>query len=346
MNTKYNSYAPVTLALPSKGALAQPTLNFLQDCGLAVWKPNPRQYTGNIPAVEHLDVMFQRVKDVVYKVADGSAQLGITGLDVVREYADENVMVIHNDLNYGHCQLVVAVPEAWVDVENIADLADVALDIREEQHRDLRIATTYTTSSRRFLHENGIHHFSLVKADGAIEAAPTLGYADAVIDLTQTGTTLRENRLKMLEDGTIITSQACLIANQQALEQHPQLMRVVKILLEYIDGALNGKRYYQLSANAAAESQEQIIALLSKYHVTADAHGVSVVPASQDGNRYTLTLSVLKRDMLAVVEYIRQLGGNQITVQPVRFVFLDESPTYSQLKTKLQPAQPDPTPDR
>jgi ATP phosphoribosyltransferase len=74
-----------TLALPSKGALSQPTLDFLKHSGVKVWKPNPRQYTGTIPAIDGLNVMFQRVKDVVYKVSDGTAQLGITGLDVVYE---------------------------------------------------------------------------------------------------------------------------------------------------------------------------------------------------------------------------------------------------------------------
>ena len=228
----------VMFALPSKGAIAEPTLNFLQDCGLRVDKPNPRQYIGTIPAIPSVDVLFQRVIDVLYKVADGTAKLGVTGLDVVAEYGQDDVIVIHDNLNYGHCKLVVAVPEAWIDVENMIDLAEVALDFRETKLRNLRVATTYPNKTREFLHKNGIHHFSIVAAEGAIEAAPTIGYADIVVDLVQTGTTLRENHLKPLPDGVIINSQACLIGSRQTLQEHPEAMNAARILLEHIDAAL------------------------------------------------------------------------------------------------------------
>ena len=99
-----------TLALPSKGAIAEPTYNFLKDSGLRIHKPNPRQYTGSIPAIPQLNVLFQRVKDVLYKVADGTAHIGITGYDVVAEHPSEEIVVIHPTLGYGHCALMVAVP--------------------------------------------------------------------------------------------------------------------------------------------------------------------------------------------------------------------------------------------
>jgi len=102
---------PLTLALPSKGAIAEPTINFLRDCGLKVEKPNQRQYTGVIPAIPLLSVLFQRVTDVLYKVADGTAQIGITGYDVVSENPHSNVVIVHKELGFGHCSLVVAVPE-------------------------------------------------------------------------------------------------------------------------------------------------------------------------------------------------------------------------------------------
>src|ERR1044071_978661 len=103
----------LTLALPSKGAIAEPTINFLRDCGLKVEKPNQRQYTGVIPAIPSLTVLFQRVTDVLYKVTDGTAQIGITGFDVAREHPHENLVIIHDRLGYGQCSLVVAIPETW-----------------------------------------------------------------------------------------------------------------------------------------------------------------------------------------------------------------------------------------
>src|SRR5689334_12337220 len=231
----------VTLALPSKGAIAESTLSFLRDCGLKVDKPNQRQYTGYLPAISEIQVLFQRVTDILYKVADGTAQIGITGLDIVRENPNENLIVIHDKLGYGQCSLVVAIPETWVDVENMTDLLDIALDFRENKRRNLRIATKYPTLTRQFLHNQGLHHFTLVKAEGAIEAAPTLGYADIIIDLTQTGTTLRENHLKALADGVIVESQACLIGNADALRSRPDVLEAARLLLEYMDAALQGR---------------------------------------------------------------------------------------------------------
>ncbi len=328
----------VILALPSKGALADPTINFLQNCGLKVWKPNARQYTGTIPSVPGLDVMFQRVKDIVYKVADGTAALGITGLDVVYEHSDENIIVIKDDLEYGHCRLLVAVPEAWVDVETLLDLKDVALDLREQQHRNLRIATTYTRSARQFLHEQGLHHFNLVKADGAIEAAPTLGYADAVIDLTQTGTTLRENRLKPLNDGVIISSQACLIGNRHALQQNPGLLETLRMVLEYMDASLLGKRYYQLTANIKGESAEAVAQQITVNGVTSGLQGPSIAPVySKSGGHdwYAATIVISTKSLLPAVEYIRSIGGTQVTVNTMKFAFMECSPTFEKLQETL-----------
>src|SRR5690606_22604108 len=268
----------VTLALPSKGAIAEPTLNFLRDCGLRVDKPNPRQYTGSLPAIPNVDVLFQRVTDVVYKVADCTAHLGITGLDVVREHPHDNLIVIHEDLKYGQCKLLVAVPEAWVDVESITDLVDVALDVREYNRRNLRVATTYTNLARQYLHEQGIHHVTLVNAEGAIEAAPTIGYADAIIDLAQTGTTLRENHLKPLPDGVIVESQACLVGNLNALRTNPAILESTRLLLEYIDAALSGRSFYQVTVNICGESASGVAQQVAANPITRGLQGPTIAP--------------------------------------------------------------------
>ena len=329
----------VTLALPSKGAIADPTINFLRDCGLRVDKPNPRQYTGSLPAIPAVDVLFQRVTDVVYKVADGTAQLGVTGYDVVREHPDDNLIVVHPDLRYGYCKLLVAVPEAWVDVETIADLVDVALDFREHQRRNLRIATTYTNMARQYLHEQGIHHFTLVNAEGAIEAAPTIGYADAIIDLAQTGTTLRENHLKPLPDGVIVESQACLIGNLTALRENPAVLESARLLLEYIDAALSGRNYYQVTVNICGTSAEDVAELVSANPLTRGLQGPTIAPIYAGGNAdrvyFTVTIVVSSSDLLNSVEHLRKIGATQSVVVPVRYVFHEESPTYARLLAQL-----------
>ena len=204
--------------VPSKGRMEQPTLDFLASCGLTVARPNPRQYQATMSGQPGVTVLFQRTHDLIRQVADGSVDLAVAGYDYFLEYDPEgsDLLVVYPDLGYARAEVVVAVPEAWVDVSTLDDLADVALELREAG-RSLRVATIYPNLARRFLDEHGITYFTLQVADGALEAAPGLGYADIVVDLTETGTSLRENRLKCLEDGRLLTTQACLIGNRRLL---------------------------------------------------------------------------------------------------------------------------------
>lgn len=331
-----------TLALPSKGAIAEPTTAFLRDCGLRIDKPNQRQYTGMIPSIPSLSVLFQRVTDVVYKVADGTAQIGITGFDVVKENQDDNLIIIHEKLGYGHCSLVVAIPEIWIDVDDMSDLLDVSLDFRENKQRNIRIATKYPLLSREFLYKHGIHHFTLVKAEGAIEAAPTLGYADLIIDLTQTGTTLRENHLKILNDGIIIDSQACLIGNRQALRDNPDYLNTTRTLVEYIDATHHGRGFFQLIANIQGENAEAIALKVAANPVTHGLQGPTISPiygssenAGVNNKWFTVTIIIANKDLLPAMEHIRAIGGTQTIVSPVRYIFLEQSPIFQGLVANL-----------
>jgi ATP phosphoribosyltransferase len=328
----------VTLALPSKGAIADPTIAFLSDCGLRIDKPNPRQYTGSIPAIPGLELLFQRATDVLYKVADGTAQLGITGLDIVREFSTDEVVVIHEALKYGHCQLVVAVPEAWVDVETMTDVAEVALDLRERSRRNLRIATKYPLLSRRFLYQHHLHHFTLVAAEGAIEAAPTIGYADVIIDLTQTGTTLRENHLKPLPDGVIVDSQACLIGNRSWLKHSAEGRETLRLLLERMDAALTGRDYSHVTVNMRGGSADEIAARVAANPLTHGLQGPTIAPiyGTGDPGWYTVTIIIANRSLLNAVDHLRAIGAAQAIVTPVRYVFHQQSPTFARLLAALE----------
>ncbi len=330
----------VTFGLPSKGALAEPTLEFLKSCDLRVLQSNPRQYTATLPMLPLVDVLFQRVNDIVFKVADGSVDLGITGLDVVQELtgSSDDVIIVHDNLRYGACQLVTAVPEAWIDADTMADIVDISLDFRENKRRNLRIATKFTRLARQFLHQHGVHHFTLIEAEGAIEAAPTLGYADMIIDLSATGTTLRENGLKPLTDGVILESVACLIANARSLRERTAVLETTRTLLETIDAALNGRNYYQLTANIRGQSAEAVAHAVAANPLTRGLQGPTVAPIyaantpeSDDGQWYSATIIVHSKNLLDAVAHLRSIGGTQTTVIPVRYVFLPESPSFRTL---------------
>jgi ATP phosphoribosyltransferase len=328
-----------TLALPSKGELAEPTDQFLKDAGLRVHRPNQRQYTGSIPALPDLQVLFQRVKDVVYKVADGTAQLGIAGLDIVHEYPSENLVIIHDKLGYGHCQLVVAVPEAWIDVQDIDDLREIAQDMRDQHNRNLRIATTFPYLTRSYLHSVQLHHFTIVRAEGAIEAAPTIGYADAVVDLTQSGTTLRENHLKTIDGGTILESQACLIGNRRALQNDPNLMANVRQMCEYIDACLASKEFVQLTADIRGKSPQDIAAVLALNPATSGLIGPTIAPVfthTNETQNFTVTLTVSRHNLLQAVDYLRSVGGIHVLITPLRYLFREQSQTFANLQAALE----------
>ena len=330
----------ITLALPSKGVLAAPAQDFLRACGLRVHKPNPRQYTGSIPTLPGLVVLFQRVRDIVAKVADGTVELGIAGLDLVREMENDDLLVLHDHLGFGHCILQLAVPTTWVDVQSMADLVDLAQDFRQFHRRNLRVATNFPRLARQFLNAHSLHHFTLVQAEGAIEAAPTLGYADCVIDLSQTGTTLRENHLRPLPDGdgTLLPSQAVLIGNRRLLRALDDDRREpLRTLLELIDAALQGRQHYQLTANLTGDDPAQLARRLLANPLTRGLEGPTLAPTwTSDGQKvFALTIIIPADQLLPAIEYLRSIGGRQAVAHPLRYVFLEESPTWRSLQTAL-----------
>ena len=338
------------LAMPSKGALSEATQAFLASCDLKVTKPNPRQYTGRISNAPYMDVLFQRATDVMYKVSDGTVHLGITGYDIVHEHNSDAVMVLHDALGYGHCRLVVAVPESWVDVETVQDLADVAWDFRERKGRNLRIATKYTSSTRQFLRQHNIPHYTLVRAEGAIEAAPTIGYADVIVDLTQTGTTLRENHLKQIEGGTVLSSQACLIVNRHAFASNPTAVQRLRPFLEFVDAALNADGFVQVQVDMQGDSAAAIAKLMTANRVTPGSHGPTIAPVYHpDASDYTnpgwFTVSVIvqRTELMHVIDSLRHIGGQQAVVNPIKYVFGRTSPTFTRLQQLLTWLADDPT---
>ena len=326
------------ISLPSKGALDKDTRQFLGAAGLKVSRPNERQYVGSIPAAGNVSVLFQRAADIFTKVAEGSADLGVTGYDVVsengRDYDD--VVVICDRLGYGGCELVLAVPDSWIDVTSSQDLADLTL-VFKEKGRDLRIATKYPNLTRKWFYQKRIVNFSLVEAHGALEAAPSMGYADAIVDVTSTGTTLRENRLKRLTDGTILQSEACLIGNKRELKGSKEKLASTKIMLELIEAQVAAKNYLSLTANVRGKSPEEIADRLMKDLKLAGMRGPTVAKVySQEGDDwYAATIVVPKKMLVGAVEHLRQVGGRDITGFAPNYIFGDRSFIYEDLKAKL-----------
>lgn len=330
-------------AIPSKGALYDETLGFLESSGLKVSRPNPRQYTARIKALPGIEVWLHRAAEIVQKVAAGDVDIGITGLDLVRELADDdaNILLADEDLGYGGADLVLAVPEAWVDVQSWHDLADLAAEWAGEG-RQLRIATKFHNLVRQFCYSRGINVFTLVDSQGATEAAPALGYADLIADITETGTTFRENRLKIVAGTTILRSQACLIAGRAALRHDATKLGVVKAVLERIEARRRARGYEQVIANVPGASLDAVGEQIVAVPELAGLRGPTIAPVfdkeaatSQGSGWHSVSLVVRSDQMLRVVDHLRAIGSTGIVVLPVHYVFGDRSDAFTRLQEQI-----------
>jgi len=205
----------VTLALPSKGRLKDEAVERLRQAGYPIRLPeNDRRYRAAVDGLDGLEVTFLSASEIARELDRGSIDLGVTGEDLVRETIPdwESRVAISARLGFGHADVVVAVPEVWFDVTTMADLDDVAADFRHRHGRRLRIATKYWRITQQFFSQkHGIQVYRIVESLGATEGAPAAGSADVIVDITSTGSTLKANHLKVLDDGVILRSQACLV---------------------------------------------------------------------------------------------------------------------------------------
>jgi ATP phosphoribosyltransferase len=209
----------ITLAVPSKGRLEELTREWFAARGMTITRPGgARSYLGAIEGMPDITVRFFPASEIARELIRGSIDVGVTGLDLIHETSESGPasVSIAGQLGFGNADVVVAVPEAWIDVTHMHDLADVASDFRSRHGRWMRIATKYITITRQHFASAGIAEYRTVESLGATEAAPASGVADIVVDITTTGSTLAANGLRVLEDGVMLQSQACLIVSRTA----------------------------------------------------------------------------------------------------------------------------------
>jgi ATP phosphoribosyltransferase len=331
----------IRLGLPSKGRMEGESFAFLESCGLKVTKHHPRQYVASIRAIPEVEVWLQRSADIVHKVCYGNVDLGITGFDSVQEYVDEDhgLMVLHDSLGFGGCQLVLAVPDIWEDITSMQNLSRLAAERGAAGH-PLRIATKYQRLTREFLDRHHASPYQLIAAEGAMEAGPHMGYVDMIADLTATGTTLRENHLRPLEDGTILESEACLIGNRAALKNRPEVLAVAKQLLEFFDAHLRAANFHNIIANIHGESPEAVAQQVLSQPDLRGLQGPTISPVylSDPNNRewFAISLVVRQERLVQAVEQLRGIGASGVVVLPATYIFEDEPSTYHRLIRELK----------
>lgn len=320
----------IRFALPSKGRLEIDALDFLAACGLRLHKPNPRQYQATLPALPGVSVLFQRPGDIVVGVREGSIDFGITGLDVLEERRGETeaIIVLHDALGFGHCALQMAVPEEW-PVQSISNL--------QSQTSPLRVATKYPVLTARYLRAHGVESFTLIDAEGTLEVAPAIGYADVIADLVSSGQTLHDNRLRPLPDGVILRSQAALIANRAALRARPEVLAVARTLLEMMEAHLRAEGHFMVTANMRDNDPARLARHLFAHPELGGLQGPTIAPVHTRSGElwHAITIVVHKAQLLSVVAALRSVGGSGVIVSPVTYIFEEEPERAQRLMSAL-----------
>lgn len=337
-----NGRNEIRLGLPSKGRMASETLELLKDCQLSVRQTNPRQYVAEIPQLSNLEVWFQRPKDVVRKLLTGDLDLGIVGLDTLSEYGqgDEDLVLVHDALDYGDCHLSLAIPRYGI-FENVNSLNDLAQMPHWTSEKPLRVATGFTYLGPKFMKEKGFQHVSFSTADGALEAAPAMGIADAILDLVSSGTTLRENNLKEIDGGVVLESQAVLVASKKSLIQRTGALDTTHEILERLEAHLRAAGQFTVVANTRGNSAEEVAERILSQPSLAGLQGPTVSPVfcKRDGeivvDYYAIVICVPKKALYKSVQQLRAIGGSGVLVSPLTYIFDEETPRWRGLLSSL-----------
>ena len=205
----------ITIGLPSKGRLKDKALAFFNKRKIKILlSEKERNYFGTIENKPNIKIIFLHAKEIIQRLGDGTLDIGVSGLDLLKE-SDKNLQSkinIQKKLDFGNAKLVIAVPNDWIDVQTLADLEEVSFDIRSKRNARLRVATKYPNLTNEFLTSKGITQYKLIPSLGATETYPFIGSSEIITDITSTGKTLSDNNLRILKDGLILSSNACLFA--------------------------------------------------------------------------------------------------------------------------------------
>tara|TARA_B110001452_G_scaffold10996_1_gene9154 strand:+ start:1033 stop:1710 length:678 start_codon:yes stop_codon:yes gene_type:complete len=217
----------ITIGLPSKGRLKEKSVTFFDNKGLEILQSDKeRNYFASIKNKSNIKIIYLHAKEIIQRLGDGTLDIGISGLDLLKE-SEKNLqdkISIKQKLNFGSANLVIAVPDDWIDVQTIADLEEVAFDIRSKRNTRLRVATKYPNLTNNFLISKGVTQYKLILSLGATETYPFIGSSEIITDISSTGKTLEDNNLRVLKDGMILRSTACLfVAKKKAASLQPFL---------------------------------------------------------------------------------------------------------------------------
>jgi ATP phosphoribosyltransferase len=321
---------PLVLAVPSKGRLQENAAAFFSRAGLEFTQGRgAREYRGAIAGVPNVEVAFLSASEIVGQLASGAAHLGVTGEDLVREQvadADERLALLV-PLGFGRANVVVAAPQAWIDVRTMADLEDVAASFHAKRGERMRVATKYVNLTRRFFAEKGVADYRIVESLGATEGAPAAGAAELIVDIATTGATLAANALKTIDDGVILRSQANLVASLRAPWSRA-VRETARAMLMRIAAAQEALQSRELRARlpgdvkGVVESAAALFEAQAAFGEEADTQGRIVLHAP-------------KQRVAELAGWLLAQGAERVSVSALEHVFSAKNALYEALEARL-----------
>ena len=280
----------IKIAIPSKGRISEPSINILEKAGLGLIDKNNRKLISKT-FNENIEVMFARASDIPEFVNDGVADMGITGVDLIKESESEVIELL--DLRFGQTKLVLASPEE----SNINSIDDIT--------QDMKVATEFPTLTEKYLNENGLN-LKIVKLSGSTEAAPFIGIADLITDLTSTGTTLKMNHLKIID--TILESSIKLIANENSLKSKKELIEAVSTSIK---GVLDADRKKLVTMNVKTKDLDKV------KEVMPSMGGLTISEVLSNEKTVAVQAVIDEKEVFELVNDLRNAGAKDILVMPI-----------------------------
>ena len=222
----------INIGIPSKGRLRKDVLNIFKKNKLKlISERGERDLFGSIKNKKNIKVVYLHAREIIQRLGDGSLDLGFSGFDLLKESEIniQNKIYVSKKYNFGKATLVVAIPDEWIDVQTIADLEEIAFEFKDKKKKRLRVGTKYPNLTREFLFSKGVTQFKLVDSLGATETYPFTGSAEIITDITSTGETLRANNLRILKDGEILKSEACMMISKSS-SKNKAIQSLVRLL--------------------------------------------------------------------------------------------------------------------
>ena len=224
----------IKIGIPSKGRLRKNVLKvFKKNKYNLICERGARDYFAKLKNKANIKIIYLHAREIIERLGDKSLDIGFSGYDLLKE-ASINVqskISVFKKYNFGNAKLVVAIPNKWIDVQTIADLEEVAFEFKDNKKQRLRVATKYPNLTRDFLFSKGVTQFKLINSLGATETYPFTGSSEIITDITSTGETLRANNLRVLKDGIILNSCACVLTSKKSLKDSSK-RKIIKLFLK------------------------------------------------------------------------------------------------------------------